>query len=1366
MFNLYDVEESTRYPLKDVKDDYKIEKKINEVDTLTFEYPKSGIYFDKIKEEDYIDLEDGTEYVVKEINYADENYMEYVCQLNVEYLKGATVEHFKTYTDCKSAMNLALAGTGWSIGDYDSVPSYSRNVEKNYCSAYDVIKEIQDIYKVEMTFDYVNMKVNIYNRMGNLRGKYFIKDLNLKQLKNQNSSYDFATRMIPIGKNGLTVAGVNGGKDYIENHDYSQKNFTIYWEDNRYTDPNDLLYDATIRLAELAYPQESYSADVYDLARVSNEYSVLDYDLGDWIHLIDKNAKIYDEQRIIDIVVYPNYPEKNTIELANSQVNLEDLQIKLIEAMNKVNKATTTGDNIDDSKITNVDWSKVTNVSIKTADINDAAIVTAKIGDLAVTEAKITDGAITRAKIDTAIVSQLDANTATINNLSSNYAHITNGVIDNATISYANVTDLSANYAHITDGIVDNATIDVAKVNNLNANYAHILNGIIDNAKIDVANVNNLSANYAHITDGVIDNATIDIAKVNNLSATYATITNLNAATGRITNLESTTASINTLLAGNLSATNMQAGFITADCGLIANGAIASAQIISLDVSKINAGTISTSKFTIQSDSGYLSMSDNTIQIKDSNRVRVQIGKDASNDYNMYVWDASGNLMFDATGLKAYGIKDKIIRDDMVSDTANINAAKLDIDSLFSEMNGSANTLNSSKIYLDTQAQTLDVAFNSLSNTVTNQENTITSQGTSISTIQGQISSKIWQTDIATASDNLQGQIDTINTNYSTLNQTVNGISTDVASLQTTTSDLGSRMSTAESNITQNANDISLKASQADLNTTNSNVTTAQNTANSASNAASAAQIAANNAQSTANSKRRVFASQPTPPYDVGDLWISTSSSGDNMVCTTARASGSYTASDWSKDSVTQRMASAETKITTDAIVSTVTSSTTYTDAMSGKVSTNEVISCINQTAESIKIDASKIDLSGYVTISSLGTEGATTINGSNITTGSISAARIAAGTLTGFTIQTASSGERIVLNSSLLSVYYSTGYLGMTVNGGGLSLYSPKSSGTLMGTIWSPGIDSTGIEIDSPCGIMLNPGSGYSVFINGELYINGGANLDNTNINNVNQISFNDPGYDEGLHWNGGNDWIICECPDDASNAAGNLQFYQDSTRRATIDTSGLLDVPGNIQSENTIYAQRFAGYTTGSVTADNLRIGSASSNNCRFDTGSGTFRIFTSALGSADYGIVINTSGEVDFKCNSATNAYITGAGAIHGTSKSAITNTVDYGTVITYSDESPDHVFNDRGRGQLDSNGECIVTLDPIFTETVNTQNGNYIVLLTGIKTSNVYVDDLQAGYFIAKGEPGKEFFWTITAERYGYEGLRWNDADLDI
>ena len=46
--------------------------------------------------------------------------------------------------------------------------------------------------------------------------------------------------------------------------------------------------------------------------------------------------------------------------------------------------------------------------------------------------------------------------------------------------------------------------------------------------------------------------------------------------------------------------------------------------------------------------------------------------------------------------------------------------------------------------------------------------------------------------------------------------------------------------------------------------------------------------------------KRRVFVTQPTTPYEVGDLWTQ-GTAGDIMRCINARLSGAYVAGDWEK---------------------------------------------------------------------------------------------------------------------------------------------------------------------------------------------------------------------------------------------------------------------------------------------------------------------------------------------------------------------------------------------------------------------------------------------------------------------------------
>ena len=54
-------------------------------------------------------------------------------------------------------------------------------------------------------------------------------------------------------------------------------------------------------------------------------------------------------------------------------------------------------------------------------------------------------------------------------------------------------------------------------------------------------------------------------------------------------------------------------------------------------------------------------------------------------------------------------------------------------------------------------------------------------------------------------------------------------------------------------------------------------------------------------AQEIAKNKRRVFVSQPTVPYDIGDLWVTSVSNGDLLVCVNNKQSGEYDIADWKK---------------------------------------------------------------------------------------------------------------------------------------------------------------------------------------------------------------------------------------------------------------------------------------------------------------------------------------------------------------------------------------------------------------------------------------------------------------------------------
>lgn len=62
-----------------------------------------------------------------------------------------------------------------------------------------------------------------------------------------------------------------------------------------------------------------------------------------------------------------------------------------------------------------------------------------------------------------------------------------------------------------------------------------------------------------------------------------------------------------------------------------------------------------------------------------------------------------------------------------------------------------------------------------------------------------------------------------------------------------------------------------------------------------------AALDAASTAQDTADGKRRVFLTTPKPPYDEGDMWVTstTDGKGEIKICKTPRQSGAFSSADW-----------------------------------------------------------------------------------------------------------------------------------------------------------------------------------------------------------------------------------------------------------------------------------------------------------------------------------------------------------------------------------------------------------------------------------------------------------------------------------
>jgi hypothetical protein len=243
-------------------------------------------------------------------------------------------------------------------------------------------------------------------------------------------------------------------------------------------------------------------------------------------------------------------------------------------------------------------------------------------------------------------------------------------------------------------------------------------------------------------------------------------------------------------------------------------------------------------------------------------------------------------------------------------------------------------------------------------------------------------------------------------------------------------------------------------------------------------------------------------------------------------------------------------------------IQGTINGSTNIAD---GTITNQKIVSISADKITTGTLDASRVNVIN--------------LNANNITTGVLDASRIG------------------VINLDATNI--TTGTLnGITINGS--QIYSDDGMGNyielLNGQLYSQSWDNTGavynVTMRGPrmtFTVSYTDGSNktYSSYTEFLPNINGDFQLMNTtgniwiqayndinfqsrlNMNNhdivgVNSLHINDPGGGEGIVFDGGNGWIICESPDDGSNAPGQIQFYQAGIRKATLSTNGNFFVTG----------------------------------------------------------------------------------------------------------------------------------------------------------------------------------------------------------
>jgi hypothetical protein len=379
---------------------------------------------------------------------------------------------------------------------------------------------------------------------------------------------------------------------------------------------------------------------------------------------------------------------------------------------------------------------------------------------------------------------------------------------------------------------------------------------------------------------------------------------------------------------------------------------------------------------------------------------------------------------------------------------------------------------------------------------------------------------------------------------------------------------------------------------------------------------------------------------------------------------------------------------------------------TDWSPAPGDSPNNSNIISSINLSPETVTINASKLNLNGYVTVTNLGTAGATIINGSNITTGSISANRINGGTLIlggsgngSGTMKLQDFNNNAITYMDNLGIHTNNIYFTNTPNSDDGNCYIEMET------------DNKTLIMYNQDGDTIIENVGHTIHLEGTIlsdsiikYGNGHHALEGAS--NMGSFVFASQNTYLGVSDNIGESYAI-------SITASDIRLKENITA-TTVNALEQLNQVGIFAFD---WKNGKPHQELGVISQDLFAINT----NWTVDVPQGNGEIYKQPDIARIYPYLIKGIQELDEKIQ-----------------KSSVTvKTEHYGNKEMYSPRCPKKINWDIGMNTL-RNKMCIVTIDPEFLETIDTDMG-YQVKPWGYGEGNVWVEsyEMYPTYFIVRG-----------------------------
>ena len=752
-----------------------------------------------------------------------------------------------TEQTCTEYVEDAIYDSGFEIGINESDDSVKKLLEFDEQTASERILDIMKEFELEVSYSFnidrltvTNKYINIHKKRGKNTGVQLRDGRELDGITIKKTVENLATALLCTGSEDASGVKISlqdyeydDGDFYVEGHYLKSRNALAKW--SRYVNPNEpntidnvghivqtFTYDTVDQkeLCEQAIKELKKKCDIERNYEIEITHLPEGIKIGDIVNVVDDAGELYLQSRLLkletsivdntqtatlgDYLIRSSGISEKVEELASQFKNFADSQT-YYTWIAYADDSFGNGISLDPDGKTWVGFAE--NQRVETPDISNPEIYKwSKFqGEPGIRAVSITN----QYYLSSSDQEPKDGewSDTPLEWIEGKYLWKRNKITwSDETVTYTDPElDAALNQANKNANDAANDANDAqGKVDEVRADVAVFKKTITDDLDATNANIENLKAKHSELEEAVIGKADIK---------------DLTVASGRIDVLESDYSRINTLVNGNLTSENIQNLTLTSKNTTIENGMIKDAMIESMTFDKITGIDVNTTNLTIHSEDGKSQWSDNTIQISDANRVRVQIGKDASGDYSMSVWDADGKLIWDALGATENTIQRKIIRDNIVAEDAAISGSKLDITSVIKEVNDSTTKLKSSTISFDEKNQTLDVVLDQMQTTVDGINETTTTNATSINVMQGQISSLISE------DENIKGDYNALVSRYNSTEETISSIKTTIGEHETILKDQDGEIQ----KVTSKTNEI-----ETDLNGTKQTISSIQETADNA----------------------------------------------------------------------------------------------------------------------------------------------------------------------------------------------------------------------------------------------------------------------------------------------------------------------------------------------------------------------------------------------------------------------------------------------------------------------------------------------------------------------------------------------------